>query len=57
MEEALFDSKQVNLPFTIAIIKPDTVLEQEKLEQIILKIENTKELAVKNMFQRELLKE
>ena len=53
----MFDSKQVNLPFTIAIIKPDTVLEQEKLEQIILKIENTKELAVKNMFQRELLKE
>lgn len=57
MEEALFDPKQVNLPFTIAIIKPDTVLEPEKLEQIITKIENSKELAVKNMFQRELLKE
>lgn len=57
MEEALFDPKQVNLPFTIAIIKPDTVLEGEKLEQIISKIENSKELVVKNMFQRELLKE
>lgn len=57
MEEALFDPKQVNLPFTIAIIKPDTVLEPEKLEQIISKIENSKELVVKNMFQRELLKE
>jgi hypothetical protein len=56
MEEALFDHKQVNLPFTIAIIKPDTVLEPEKLEQIINKIENSKELVVKNMFQRELLK-
>jgi hypothetical protein len=57
MEEALFDPKQVNLPFTIAIIKPDTVLEGEKLEQIVSKIENSKELVVKNMFQRELLKE
>lgn len=38
MNEALFDHKQINLPFTIAIIKPDLTLEPEKLEQIILKI-------------------
>jgi hypothetical protein len=38
MEEALFDPKQVNLPFTIAIIKPDTVIEPERLEQVIARI-------------------
>lgn len=52
MEEALFDPKQVNLPFTIGIIKPDTVLETDKLQQIFQRIENSKELVVKNMFQR-----
>ena len=38
MEEALFDPKQVNLPFTLALIKPDTVLEEEKLKLILAKI-------------------
>lgn len=57
MEEALFDPKQVNLPFTVAIIKPDTVLEPEKLEEVIALIEKSNELAIKNMFQRELLRE
>lgn len=35
MEEALFDPKQINLPFTVAIIKPDTVLDQTKLDEVI----------------------
>lgn len=38
MEEALFDPKQLNLPFTLALIKPDTVLDQQKLEEVITTI-------------------
>jgi hypothetical protein len=34
-EQPLFDPKQENLPYTIAIIKPDTVLQTEKLNEIL----------------------
>jgi nucleoside diphosphate kinase len=57
MDEVLFDPKQVNLPFTLALIKPDTVLDPDKLQEIIDFIEKSNQLAIKNMFQRELLKE
>lgn len=47
----------MNLPFTLAVIKPDTVLEPERLEEVVSIIEKSNELAIKNMVQRELLKE
>jgi nucleoside diphosphate kinase len=56
-DEPLFDAKQINIPFTIGIIKPDVVLESEKLSQVISFIENSNLLTIKNMFQRELMRE
>lgn len=57
MEETLFDPKIQNLPFTIAVIKPDTCLEEERLASVIKGIEEGGELTIKNMFQRELVRE
>lgn len=51
-EEALFDPKQINLPYTIAIIKPNLVLEVETFNSVIEQIENSDCLKIKNMVQR-----
>lgn len=56
-EQQLFDPKQINQAYTIALIKPNTVLEAEKLKQILDLIENSGQLVIKNMIQRELYKE
>ena len=56
-DDQLFDPKQVNQAYTIAIIKPNIVLETDLLKEIIDKIENCGMFVIKNMVQRELYKQ
>lgn len=51
-----FNPKLVNLPYTVAIIKPDTCLNSKTVQDIINKIEE-QGFTIKNMIQRELIKE
>lgn len=56
-DDQLFDPKQVNQAYTLAIIKPNTVLEPNILKDVLDKIEGSGLFLIKNMIQRELYKE
>ena len=45
----LFDPKKINLPYTLAIFKPDLVLKTEIVKEILSKIEK-EDFIVKQMF-------
>lgn len=46
----LFDPKQENLPYTFALIKPDTALKQNVVQDVINRIEGAG-LTIKNFVQ------
>ncbi|CAD8167407.1 unnamed protein product [Paramecium octaurelia] len=49
----LFDPKQENLPYTFALIKPDTTLKPNVVQEVVNKIEAAG-LTIKNFVQRTL---
>jgi len=50
-----FNPKKENVPYTIAIVKPDIVAEDEKVQEILTKLEA--KFTIANMLKKELTKE
>ncbi|KRX11100.1 Nucleoside diphosphate kinase [Pseudocohnilembus persalinus] len=51
-----FNPKCINLSYTIGIIKPDTCMKEQNIQDIVNKIED-EGFIIKNMIQRQLIKE
>lgn len=53
---SLFNPKKINLPYTVAVFKPDIVLKSDIVRDLLAKIEN-EGFIIKQMFQRLLTKQ